>query len=158
MNTRRSNILSLVPDDLLLPNAALDQTVAWSTELRRAVSLREFIASRASEGVMRALAIAPEEAPPDPVKRVTEMTDEELRRTVIAIVRRNSEGGVLAVAGDGTYTVDELVHEVELGSELGNRFTAATARHINLLEDFVDSGGVKGMEKPLAEVDIELDF
>src|SRR5438067_13737423 len=100
-------LLESVPE-IAVSTSALEQTVGWSTAKQRPVSLREFIGARASKRVKAALDITPAEVSNEQVKRVTELTGEELRETACALLREGSSDIRLAVAGDGVFSVDEL--------------------------------------------------
>lgn len=152
-----SHLLETAPDDIELPATALEQTVGWLSREQRPVPLREFIACRAPKRVMLALAVQPKDAPCEPIKRVTELNDDELRHVVVSVLRESPEDSVLAIVGDGRYNRETLVREVEAGTPLGQQLTAATARHIALLEGLIESGKVKGLTEAEPAIDIDLD-
>ncbi|MGH2614307.1 MAG: hypothetical protein ACRDJC_03630 [Thermomicrobiales bacterium] len=89
--------------------------------------------------------VNPSEAPIEPVKRVTELTDGELRQVVVSILKEAPPDSVLAIIGEGTYNQEELVHQVESGTPLGQELTKAIERHIELLEGLIDAGKIKGL-------------
>jgi hypothetical protein len=137
------DVLAAAPA-LALPAAALDQTVGWSAERQRPVSLREYIASRAPRSVRLALHVDRSEATA-PVKRATELTDEELRETTCAILREGTEGTKLAILGQGLFSAEELEREVREGTPLGIRLQKATKRHLALLQGLVEAGKLRSV-------------
>lgn len=128
-----------------LPPSALAQTVGWSSERERPISLREFVAARAPQSAREALRVSPEEAT-EPVKRVTDLNEEELRETTCAVLREAPADETVVIVGTGELSTGELIRQVRAGTELGQELISATRSHIDLLEQLVETGKLSGLE------------
>lgn len=122
-----------------LPPSALDHTVGWSSAEERPLSLLEFIAARAPRAVTASFGIRPHPAP-ESVKRVAELTDEELKETVTALLRQTPKNIKFAIGARGAFSTEELIEHVKADTELGLRLTAAAKGHIDLLERLIEAG------------------
>ena len=109
--------------------------------------------------VRAALAVDPVEVPSERVKRVTELGEDEVRQMVLSILRSDSGRAVLAVVGEGSYSADQLIADVESGTPIGRRLIAATTRLIDLLEGLIEAGKVAGVsQEPPRAAPPEFDF
>lgn len=128
-----------------LPPSALGQTVGWSSQDKRPVSLRDFIAARAPRAV-GALLDTDSRGDPEHVKRITELTDEELQETVCALLGEAPENIRVAILGHGDFSIEDLIGHVRTRSDLGLRLISAARRHIDLLERLVEAGKLRVAE------------
>jgi hypothetical protein len=153
-----SHLVRTAPDDIELPEEALEQTVGWLSRAQRPASLREFIAAQAPQRVMASLDVSPSEAPGEPVKRVTELDESELQHVVVAVLREAPPDSVLAIVGEGNYSPARLIRLVEAGRPLGRELTAATARHIELLEGLIEAGKIKELSHQGSSPELEINL
>lgn len=155
-----SHLVRSAPSNIELTEEALSQTVGWLSHANRPATLREFIAAQAPRQVLASLDVSPTEAPNEPVKRVTELGEGELRHVVVTVLREAPPDSVLAMVDKGSYSLQKLIREVQRGTVLGKQITGATARHIELLEALIEAGKVKGLShrEQREAVEIDLDY
>lgn len=123
-----------------LPPSALDQTVGWSSVEKR------------PQGT------GPQPGP-EPVKRVTELTDEELKEIVAALLRQTPKNIKFAIGARGDFSTEELIEHVKADTKLGLRLTAATKGHIDLLERWIEAGKLQGLESEQSSIKLpDFDF
>lgn len=109
--------------------------VGWDSKSNKFYSLRDFIGSRAAETAKR-FGSTPSDVS---VKRVTELTPEELQQTVVERLRRVSKGLRVAI-GSQDFSMNELIQEVESSSQIGNFVLQANKSHIDLIEGLAEEG------------------
>lgn len=155
-----ANLVRSAPDDIELPEEALNQTVGWLSNEQRPVSLREFVAAQAPARVQASLHVKPWEAPKGRIKRVTELDDDELRHMVLSVLEEAPPEVVLSIVGDGSYDAAALARAVRRGTPIGRQVIEATSRHIELVEGLVEAGKIKGLthEETTRDLKIDLDF
>lgn len=150
------NVIESVPDIRLTPRA-LEQTVSWSTERKGPLSLREFVASRVPKAA-KALDIENSKGV-ERVKKISELSEEELVETVCARLREGTNDARLAVVGEHDFSMDELIDQVRIRTELGRRLISSTKRSIELLEQLVESGKINNGIEPKLSVKLpDFDF
>ncbi len=128
--------------ELEIPPRALDQIVGWSAKEKKTYTLRNFVASRAPETAKRFELTESDSL--SCVKRITELTEQELKRTVCESLRRGSTDmkvGVMGSVGEKKdFSKEELVKEVEKGTQTGNAVIEAYKLDIDLIERLAEKG------------------
>ncbi len=133
--------------EFTLPDSALQQPVAWA-QVTGLISLREFIAFHGTDRTREAFGILPEEAM-EPVKKVDELTDQELMETVCARLRIGTdENSRIAIVDQGNWSIDEIIEQVREGISSGPRILEADRRNIGLLESLIEAGKLTGPGEP----------
>lgn len=129
-----------------IPAKALQQVIGWSTELSQPVLLREYVAARAPEYVRVNLKVPPVKTGLV-VKRANELTDEEIHKTALEILK-NEHNNYRVVSGDGDFSPAELTDQVATRTGLGPGLVIALMRHIEVMESLVDTGRITGILAP----------
>jgi hypothetical protein len=129
-------------------------------EKGRAVSLGDFLAQNAPESVRAEFGISAETTAPTalaPIKSVSTLDDEEIRPVVESYLDSIPEDEALAVVGQGSFTGEELRHEVESHSPVGERIVGIVRQHNAFIEEAVKEGKVQKATE--ADLDIpDFDF
>ncbi len=140
MDRRHGPLLDQAPE-LALPPAALSQVVSWSSEDDRPISLGEFLAARAPHAA-KVFQLGPSRTKLA-VPRPADLTDAEMTKVVTARLREGATDARLAVLGQGAFTVDQLIQEIAVGTELGKRLLSAERRHLELLDRLAEANKLR---------------
>jgi hypothetical protein len=130
-------------DQVELEESDLDQVITFNKEGKE-VTLGDLVSQSKSSPVLAAFGRSSKPSPvAKEIKAVTELDDEEVQSVVYAQIDAIPEDQAIAVTGWGSYTANQLRHEVETGTELGRRFTEIVKQHNVFLEEAVKRGKIK---------------
>jgi len=137
-------------EPLELEEAELEQPFSLDDE-GQVATLGDWLEQKAPPKVLTAFHRTREPHPT--IRSVRDPDEEGLKQVTIAVLRAADPAERLAVVGGGHYAPDDLVREVEHGSELGHRLIHAVKNHALFVEQAVRRGKIR--PKPVGE---ELEF
>jgi len=128
---------------LELTPSSLEQIVAYSSSEAKFQTLGDFIASHAPR-IAKRVGI-PLQTDGEPVKRVWQLTPEELQETV---AQRLRSGIAKSIEIHGrNYSVEELAAQVMAQTDDGKKITSVSRSSISYLEAMIEAGKVKVRKK-----------
>ena len=137
---------------LRLSASALQQVVGWSTD-DQPITLATYLAAQTPEVQGFQLSTLSEEQRQS-VRRVEDLSDEELRKVVKLRLRQGSDGLKLAVLGQGELSVTELEKEIDAHSDVGQRLTAAERSNLILLQRLAEAGKIRSLSGTEATLEV----
>lgn len=103
--------------DMMVGERFLDRPASWSAEEGVAVPMRKLIASRFPESAAQ-LGILFDSNPG--IRRVSELSDEELKAVMIEEVKQGSDDEIMTDINGRIYTKDWWIEEIKSGGKVGS--------------------------------------
>ena len=131
-------LASSVPE-MPFPLTYFDQAVSWSSSKSAPLSLRDYIASRLPE-LAQKLDFDPYED--EVVKRVNELTEEEMFKVVYSRIENSSDDRSL-LTGEGDFSRDDQLEQLMQKTDVGQRLLATGKQGIEFVESLAEKGKLK---------------
>lgn len=143
-------VIELTEEDLNLPTSL--------NEDNEIAALKDLMAQEAPVNVKAAFHMESAEAPKSRVKSVNDLKDEDLTKLTVNVIENSDPGETLSVVGVGEFNREELIRQVNEGTDLGRRMIQAVRLNAQFLENAMKAGKVKQKEAAKKVTLPEFDF
>ena len=133
-------------ESLEFGQAELDQPVSLTAE-GQVATLRDWIDERAPQSVRAAFGRSDAQAAHPHVKSASSLSAAELTHLAAEFVRSSPPNEALAIVGQGNFTRDELIQQIESQTEVGERLIRAVRQYVLFMEQAIESGKIKPIER-----------